>query len=305
MSKRYFRTRVEHAMTLRCAHLLVAFFATTLAQVASVGASPPSAYDLQADLAQREEVARASLGAKVRLARVEGVFLVVGDRSMSKRGFKSALALIRKTVAAYLNNRFDTLPKRAVAIYLFAQKRPYQAYCKKYYGGCGTPYGVYYHGDRRIVMNIGPGSGTLTHELVHPIVAADFPRAPEWINEGIASLFERPRFPAPGQIRGIKNWRYPRLARALRSRNERDLASLERLIGMSDEEFRGAGEDLHYSMARYVCQWLDEQKLLWPFYRTWRDSYEDDPTGVKTFIAVVGKTPGEAHAAWARWVKEL
>ena len=42
------------------------------------------------------------------------------------------------------------------------------------FGGCGTPYGVYYHADRRIVMNVGPGIGTLTHELVHPIVEADF-----------------------------------------------------------------------------------------------------------------------------------
>jgi hypothetical protein len=58
-------------------------------------------------------------------------------------------------------------------------------------------------------------------------------------------------------------------------------------------------------MARYVCQWLDERDMLWPFYQRWRDTYDQDPTGEAAFRAVVGQSPAEAHPAWARWVKRL
>ena len=264
---------------------------------------PEPPYDLAADLEERKRVARAALGAKVRLEVVDDVFLVVGDRSMTRYRFKRSLKMIRKTLVAYQNERFSTLPDRAVGVYLFDKKRPYQKYCKKHYGGCGTPFGVYFRDDRRMVMNVGPGLGTLTHELVHPIVEVDFPQAPEWINEGIASLFERPRYPKPGHIKGITNWRLPRLRDAVNDPAERDLTRIDRMLAMSDAEFRGAHEDLHYSMGRYLCQWLDEQKLLWPFYRSWRDNHGEDPTGAKTFAAVVGKAPAEAQDEWVRWIK--
>lgn len=154
-------------------------------------------------------------------------------------------------------------------------------------------------------MNVGPGIGTLTHELVHPIVQADFPGAPEWLNEGIASLFEALSMPAPGQIHGVKNWRHPRLLRALRSPKERDRPSLEAPFALDDATFRGADEDLHYAAARYSCQWLDQQGKLWSFYRYFRDHRESDPTGEHAFTAVMGKTPAEANAPWAAWVKRL
>ena len=48
---------------------------------------------------------------------------------------------------------------------------------------------------------------------------------------------------------------------------------------MSDATFRDDDESLHYAMARYACQWLDERGQLWSFYRAWRDDVTDDPTG--------------------------
>jgi hypothetical protein len=145
----------------------------------------------------------------------------------------------------------------------------------------------------------------LTHELVHPIVQADFPSAPEWLNEGIASLFEALTMPVPGQIHGVKNWRHPRLLRALRSPQERDRAGLSALFALDDAAFRGEDEDLHYAAARYLCQWLDQQGKLWEFYRYFRDHHEGDPTGERAFAVVLGKTPAQANASWVTWVKRL
>jgi hypothetical protein len=47
--------------------------------------------------------------------------------------------------------------------------------------------------------------GTLTHEIVHPMLEADFPGAPEWLEEGIASPFEAPVL-AARRDRGRSRW---------------------------------------------------------------------------------------------------
>lgn len=207
---------------------------------------------------------------------------------------------------AWYNGRFSAKPKQPVSVALFVQASNYNGFCRDRWGrDCSTPYGFYIAEERLIVMNVRTGLGTLTHELVHPIIEADFPEAPTWIDEGIASLYEQFGLPKPGEIRGYKNWRHPRLAKAMRSKKERGYARLDALFGMSDATFRGAREDLHYSMARYACQWLDERGQLWPFYHAWRDGYASDPSGERAFRKVTGKSPRELHDEWRRWVLSL
>jgi hypothetical protein len=204
-----------------------------------------------------------------------------------------------------MNNRFKRKPEAAISVYLFGTKEPYEAFCEKRYGDkCLSMYGFYRHAERDMVMNAGLGLGTLTHELVHPLVEVDFPAAPTWINEGIASLFEQP-YLAGKEIHGGKNWRHPRLITAMSSTKERDEARLDKMFGMSNDTFRNDLEDLHYATARYVCQWLDERGKLWPFYQRWRDTADADPTGERAFTEVVGMTPAQAHPEFARWVRAL
>src|SRR5262249_2726344 len=232
------------------------------------------------------------------------VFLIFAPGGRSS--LVASIDVTRRALAAYFNGRFSRRPEKAISVYLFPDSSGYGSYCSRRWGrGCASPYGFYLHDEPRIIMNVGLGIGTLTHELVPPLVAVDFPGAPDWINEGIASLFEQFVLPRPGEIHGAKNWRYPRLLRALRSKKEREQASLPALFGMTDAIFRGNLEDLNYATARYFCQWLDEKNLLWPFYQAFRDDHATDPTGEKAFIAVVGKTPADADAEWARWVRQL
>jgi hypothetical protein len=213
--------------------------------------------------------------------------------------------LVRQALDALYNERFDARPA-PVAVYLFPSRAPYEEFCHEHLGiACYSPYGFYRPDVRTIVMNAGPGIGTLTHEMVHPLVEADFPGAPTWIDEGIASLFEAPVLAAPGEIHGAKNWRLPRLRAALASPKERDAARLDALFGMTNDRFRDADEPLHYAMARYACQWLDERGKLWAFYRAWRDGRTTDPTGERAFAAAVGQAPRDANAAWTAWVKRL
>ena len=77
------------------------------------------------------------------------------------------------------------------------------------------------------------------------------------------------------------------------------------LFGMADDVFRDDDEALHYALARYFCQWLDERGELWPFYRAYRDERRADPTGAATFKRVVGTTPEEAEAPFLAWLSRL
>ncbi|HEU4410493.1 MAG TPA: hypothetical protein VFS43_34880 [Polyangiaceae bacterium] len=275
------------------------------AEPASEAAAPPPVappYDLAADVEARTERLRAELGPRAKVQVVEGVFLVASPSGAVGGG----ASVTSKALEAYFNGRFARRPERAVAVLLFETAAPYNAYCKAHWGAaCPSPYGFYSSEVRTVVMNAGPGLGTLTHELVHPIVEADFPKAPDWLNEGIASLYEAFSLPRPGEIRGHKNWRLPRLLSALRSPKERPHASLPALFAMSDGEFRGDREGLNYATARYFCQWLDGQQKLWPFYQAWRDGFVQDPTGQKAFAATMGKSPEDLDGEWAAWVKSL
>ncbi len=266
-------------------------------------ADPP--YDLASDRERRARAAKAELGPRSMSTIVSDVFVVIGPPGWQGGRYEQSVALMKSAMAGFMNGRFGKKPNEAISVYLFPNGQTYESFCMlKYSAPCIAHFGFYQPGDRYMVMNIGLGLGTLTHEIVHPLVEADFPGAPTWINEGIASVFEQPQIPRPGEIHGGKNWRHPRLKRALTT-GERDRARLDRLFGMRDDTFRGDAEDLHYAMARYVCQWLDSQGKLWPFYQRWRDNIANDPTGAQSFEAVVGMPPAEAHALWSKWVLAL
>lgn len=226
---------------------------------------------------------------------VDDVFLLAGP--------KTVIPFAKRALAAWYNGRFRTRPVRVVSVYVFPSAAPYQAHCQATTSRpCPSVYGFYTPDERTIALDAGPGLGTLTHELVHPLVEADFPDAPTWINEGIASLFEAPVMPREGEIHGARNWRLPALKAALASKDERAHARLPLLFGMSDETFRDERESLHYAMARYLCQWLDERDLLWDFFHRFRDGFAQDRTGRAAFRAATGTTPEEAQPLWEKWL---
>ncbi len=271
---------------------------------ASVSHANPTT-DAASDVRSRVESARKELGAKAPVEVVDGTFVFAAPPG-SESALRSSTAFARSVLQALVTDRFRELPKKPVTVVLFFGKASYEKYCKEILGEpCISRFGFFRHDLRAIVMNAAPGLGTLSHELVHPLVDHDFPTAPTWINEGIASLYEAPALPKPGQIRGVKNWRHPRLVTALKSKSERDATRLEKLFGMNDETFRGEREDVNYAMARYACQWLEGQGKLWIFYSRWRDTKTLDPTGERAFAEVMGKSPRDLHDAWAKWVLSL
>lgn len=213
-------------------------------------------------------------------------------------------AFTRSLVTAYVHDRFAKTPT-PVSVFIFPEASHYEAFCKlKTQRPCISPFGFYLAGSRTIVMR-GGADGTLSHELVHPFVEADFPTAPIWLNEGIASLFEGPVLAKPGEIHGNVNWRLPRLQHALNHKEEESEVNVERLLTTSDEDFRERKEDLHYAIARFFCLWLDQKGKLWEFYHAYRDNTSSDPKGQKAFTDTMGMTPAEASKPWRSWIRTL
>jgi hypothetical protein len=150
-------------------------------------------------------------------------------------------------------------------------------------------------------MNINTGGGTLVHEMTHAFVRYDFPDIPSWFNEGLGSLYERCSM-NNNEILGHTNWRLPELQDAIK---DKSYTSLQTLINTNDDEFYGDNSSLNYAQARYLCQFLQEKKLLKSFYKTFRDNYEKDKTG-KTFLEEVTKMKlADLDYVYVEWVKAL
>ena len=153
-----------------------------------------------------------------------------------------------------------------------------------------------------MVMNIGTGGGTLVHEIVHPFLAADFPAAPSWFDEGLASLYEQCR-QRDGHIVGMLNWRLPVLQKGLRAGH---FVPLKKLLATSSEEFYNDPVGMHYAQARYLCYYLQEKGLLRKFYREFREHHLADPTGIHTMLRVSGENSlGELEAKWLKFLEPL
>jgi hypothetical protein len=268
-------------------------------------------YDLDGDVRARIELARDLLGdagATAPAAVEGGVFVIIAEHA--GHFFDASVKLAHDALKAYFHGRFSKRPE-AITVFVFPTRKAYETQCGKRFNGtptgekCHTALGFYLKETREVFVNLEPGLPTLTHELVHPIVETDFPHAPAWLNEGLGALYEKPVFPSAFEIRGVKNWRLPALRTALGSKSTHDAARLDALFAMSDGAFRAGDEDLHYAVARYACQWLEERGQLWAFYHAWRDGFADDPTGEKAFERAAGETPGDAQAEWEAWVRRL
>ncbi len=264
----------------------------------------PAPYDLAQDLRARSDYAKQKLG-RGTLTTVLDSYVVVAPPGWTQAELQTSVSLMQNAMTAFYTGRFDKKPERAITVYLFPRAQPYNAFCKAEFNEnpCMSIYGFYQPSNRAMVMNAGLGLGTLTHELVHPLVEADFNDAPTWLNEGIASVFEAPVIPRKGEIHGAKNWRYPILREAMR--RDPGHVKLSTLFHISDEEFRGDNEGRNYALARYVCQWMDSQNKLWSFYHGFRDGYADDHKGLVAFHNVMQKTPEELDAAFERWLLAL
>jgi hypothetical protein len=227
---------------------------------------------------------------------IEAPFVVVGD-SPAKEVKRISSGFLRSKVQLLEKDFFAKRPEKLIEVWLFKSEKSFRSGAKKFFNDTpDTPYGYYSPEASALIMNIN-GLGTLSHELVHPYMEANFGGDPvSWFNEGLASLFERPS-ERKGHIIGLANWRLPNLKKEIKANT---LPSLAKLLATSREEFYGASWDA-YAQARYLVFYLQEHGKLKEFYdKLLADA--KDKTGKTALEAVLGEDLDSFDPKWRKWV---
>jgi hypothetical protein len=226
---------------------------------------------------------------------VEPPFVVVGD-SPAKEVARVTTGFLRSKVALLEKEFFAKRPERVLEVWLFKNRQSFFKGAKKFFNDePDTPYGYYSPDANALIMNAS-GLGTLSHELVHPYMEANFPDVPSWFNEGLASLYEQPS-ERKGRIVGLPNWRLPNLKKEIK---DKTLPNLSKLLATTRDEFYGAQYDA-YAYARYLVYYLQEHGKLQAFYTKFLAD-KKDLTGASALTAVLGEDLDAFEPKWRKWV---
>jgi hypothetical protein len=200
---------------------------------------------------------------------------------------------------------FPKRPAKLIEVWLFKNEQTYRKGAKQFFNDePDTPYGYYSTAADALIMNVGPGLGTLSHELVHPYMEANFANVPSWFNEGLASLYEQPRERLGTDRKlhmwGTPNWRLPNLKAEIRAKT---LPSLKTLMTTTRDGFYNAQFDA-YAYARFLLQYLQDHGKLHEFYDAFHADAKD-LTGQTALAKVVGEDLESFEAEWRTWVLAL
>ncbi len=229
---------------------------------------------------------------------VEPPFVVIGD-SAAKDVKRITTGFLRTKAALLEKDFFTKRPDKLLEVWLFKNEKSFRKGVKKFFGDApDTPFGYYSPDENALIMNAS-GLGTLSHELVHPYMEANFPDVPSWFNEGLASLFEQPR-EKNGHLTGGVNWRLPNLQKELRAKT---LPAMSTLLSTTRDQFYEAEYDA-YAYARYIVFYLQEQGKLVDFYKKFLAD-KKDLTGAAALEAVLGEKLDTFEPKWRKWVGTL
>lgn len=252
-------------------------------------------------VARRAAELRAKLGDEFTVV-IERPFVVIGDGPPNQVRAR-AHRTVRWAVRHLKRDFFPNDPARPLDIWLFDGAKSYRRNALRLFGDRpDTPYGYYSPSDRALIMNIATGGGTLVHELVHPLMEANFPDCPAWLNEGLGSLYEHSS-QRDGKIVGLTNWRLPGLQAAIR---RGELPSFHALTHTTSYAFYEKDPGTNYAQARYLLMYLQERGLLRRFYWMVRKNHRTDPSGYAALRAVLHEEDMAGFMRrWQRWALGL
>lgn len=286
-------------MTPRHRHRAPPVRAIAIACLALALASPAAAEPSADELSTRRAALEQKLAGQGFTVLVQPPFVVVGDEPPAKVRHRAG-GILKWSITLLEAEYFKTRPQKVIEIWLFKNEKTYRKGAKKFFDTePDTPYGYYSSEHDAMVMNIGPGAGTLVHEVVHPYIEANFPNGPAWFNEGLASLYERP-VERNGKIWGLPNWRLPNLKRQIANHT---LPALSKLLATSRDEFYEADYD-SYAYARYLLLYLQDHGVLTKFYKAFVAD-ETDLTGKAALEATLGETLEAFEPKWRKWAAAL
>jgi hypothetical protein len=209
-------------------------------------------------------------------------FVLAGNSGVS--ALDSAYVTLIQPTCELLNRRyFRFVPDEPIAILMFSDEVAYRRIAERLFFDCQVSrFGYHKPGRRAVLANLAEGDGTLRHELVHALMDFDFPDAPAWLQEGMATLYEATQLSHHGTLEPVANWRLAVVCRHLDAGHHPNLSRLVALPCL-----QGPMEAVNYALARYFCLFLHRRSLLGRVYRTMRRSTGTDPTGQKVLMTVL------------------
>lgn len=209
-------------------------------------------------------------------------FVITGDCSLEELGryYQETIAPTSRALAVQF---FDIPPTSPIAVVLCSTEDRFRE-CHRALGERDRHgyAGIYSRSERRIIVNIETGEGTLAHELTHALAHADHAELPEWLDEGLASLYEECEFSADGlRLIGLENWRGAALRQSLGQ------GQLQSVSDLASTEFAKQDPSLDYAHARYFCLFLQHRNLLEAFYRKSRTRHKSDPDGLASLCELM------------------
>jgi hypothetical protein len=233
---------------------------------------------------------------------VDDTFVVISGEPSAP--LDAAVKATRETVDALWHFPFAFKPEKSIVVWVASSANTLHALVREHAPTLrDTGMGMYDPATRQIFVAVSTaGWGGLNHEIAHPLLRADFPRAPSWLEEGLPALFESSELRPDGTYGFGAHFRLQTVRTALNKPDFADEVKLDTLFTWETDEVFRKHEPLHYGVAREALRWLHSQGLLWPFYIAWRDGSIEDPTGEKAFEAVVHMKPAEATEKWRAWL---
>ena len=141
-------------------------------------------------------------------------FLMVGfeGREALERHFERGVAPFYEV---FVNTYFEP-PERRVTLLISSHPHELVDATRGLYPDMSipvyAPFLGYFNPADDLIMATGgqAGYGTVLHEMIHALMAQDHPDAPPWLNEGLASVYERTAW-REGRLRPLPNWRFDRM----------------------------------------------------------------------------------------------
>lgn len=272
------------------------------------GARPspaPAVLDRTLDLEAACQEQAAELGLRCDAAwpiLVRPPWVLAGDLTRDElvRKYDATLA---PAYRALQHEYLSTTPDRPITVLLFSTEAAYRRAAERLFDDRRVSrFGYFKPGRRTMLINLAEGNGGLLHELTHAGLACDFPAAPAWLDEGLASLHETCQVQADDfgtQLRGLPNWRLGVLRRELALGAEPDLQIL-----LAARDLNGPREAVLYAQARGLCLWLQSQGLLREAYRQVRARQAADPQGAATLRDLVPARAGKnLESRFSDWLR--
>lgn len=211
---------------------------------------------------------------------------------------------IRNAIDAMVNSYVSKTPDSATAVFLFNDFEDYKKFTLKNTDieeKDLSPYGYYKISQNIIVIRYVSWKGSTKHEISHRFTKADFPDAPSWFDEGLSSLHEKSVF-KDGKLTGEFSWRIVAIRRAI---SDNKYTGIKHLMKTNDDELYGKRTSFYYAQARFLLMYLQEKGLLEKYYKLFKETYNEDKTGIKQLEKILGKSINKIDEEYYEYINSF